>query len=286
MEMFFILFIFFSTTTAVLSLKVSDKWKLTIPANKQKEYERVDESLWNYLNSNIPEALSHTGSTSFDLHLKGVQSILRAWSCKDSVANAGLFHSIYGTEGFQGYKLPFTERKRIRQMIGIDSERLVYMFCVADRYTFDILVHKQHDLLFNNSNSNSNDEVCDLVFEIKSRIELGRFEIKFRDEAEFYDFMELTLADWLEQVEGASEKANSLFQWGIGEAYSYRRIAYSKMADILSVKRNLIKAKEMLIEVYQQESLATRSLVQDMTPSMSAAAVEAKLAYNSRFDED
>lgn len=37
----------------------------------------------------------------------------------------GLFHSIYGTEGFQGFKLPFTNRKRIRALIGARAERLV-----------------------------------------------------------------------------------------------------------------------------------------------------------------
>jgi len=288
--MLFFIFILISISTSISSLKVSDKWKLTISSNKLKEYEIIDERLWKYLNENIPEALAHTGSSSFDAHLKGVQSILRAWNCKDHVANAGLFHSIYGTEGFQGYKLPWTNRKKIRQLLGRDAERLVFIFCVADRCTFDQIVHKQHALLFNNSNNNNNNnnnnEVCELVFEIKSRIELGRFDIKFRDESEFYDFMELTLSDWLEQVEGAAEKANPLFEWAIGEAFSYRRTAFSKMADILEVKRNLKRAKEMLIEVYETENLSTRSLIQEVTPSMSAAAVEAKAAYNSRFDDD
>ena len=275
--------ILLSCWTCILSLtvSVSDKWKLTIPISKQREYQNSDDSLWQYLNDNIPEALSHTGSTSFDVHLKGVQSILRAWSCSDHVANAGLFHSIYGTEGFQGYKLPFSERKRIREMIGQKAESLVFKFCVADRFTVDEIVRKHHDVLFNN---NHNNDEC-LSFEIKSRIELGRFDIKFKDMNEWLDFIELTLADWLEQVEGAAQKANPLFEWNKGESYSYRRTAYSRMADILTIKRNLKKAKDMLNEIYEQEPEATRGMIQEITPPMSEAAKEARLAYAARIDE-
>ena len=56
------------------------------------------------------------GSITFDEHLKGVQSVLRCWGSDRALCDAGLFHSIYGTEGFQGYKLPFTRRKDIRNV--------------------------------------------------------------------------------------------------------------------------------------------------------------------------
>ena len=215
--------------------------------------------------------------------MKGVQSILRAWNCADHVANAGLFHSIYGTEGFQGYKLPFTERIRIREMIGPKAESLVYKFCTADRFTVDEIVNKQHDILFNSNNKdNDKDNKECLSYIIKARIELGRFDIKFKDEDEWFDFIELTLADWLEQVEGAAEKANPLFEWNIGEAWSYRRTAYHKMADILQVKRNLKEVKEMYADVYKQEPEKTRHLIQILTPPMSDAAKEARLAYAAR----
>ena len=37
----------------------------------------------------------------------------------------------------------------------------------------------------------------------RSRDELGRFLIPLQNDEEWLDFLELTLADWLEQVEGA-----------------------------------------------------------------------------------
>ena len=89
--------------------------------------------------------------------------------------------------------------------------------------------------------------------------------------------MALSLADWLEQVEGASEKSNPLFEWSKGEAWSYRRLAYSKMADILVKRRGLIIARDTLNAIYDVEPEATRHLHQPITiigGGDSVAAVE------------
>ena len=44
--------------------------------------------------------------------------MLRAWGADEYLCNAGLFHSIYGTEGFQGFKLPLAHRGEIAELIG------------------------------------------------------------------------------------------------------------------------------------------------------------------------
>ena len=95
------------------------------------------------------------------------------------------------------------------------------------------------------------------------------------------DFLELTLADWLEQVEGAADKENPLFQWNKGEAWSYRRVAYKQMAALLSTERKKSVYVDMYDEIYAQEGEATLSLVQSRTPPMSAAAREAREAIES-----
>ena len=48
------------------------------------------------------------------------------------------------------------------------------------------------------------------VYTFRSRPELGRFQIILTKE-EWLDYLELSLANWLEQVEGAATKANPLF---------------------------------------------------------------------------
>jgi hypothetical protein len=210
--------------------------------------------------------MDHTGSAAFDEHLKGVQAVLRYWGAPTYLTSAGLFHSIYGTEGFQGFSLPLSERKAIQELIGEKAEAICFHFCMIDRSTFDDTVFAWDGRV---------DEK--VVFHMKARPELGRFNIAMsRDE--WLDFVELTLADWLEQVEGAATKRSSLFKWNIGEAYAYRRLAYRKMSEILSVERAPRLAtipKDMLAAVMATESPSTRHLVQARTPPMSNATAHA-----------
>ena len=112
------------------------------------------------------------------------------------------------------------------------------------------------------------------TYTFTARPELGRFTITLTKE-EWVDFIELTLADWLEQVQGASEKPSHLFLWKIGEAYAYRRSAYAKMAQILIKERRERLEKKVMAamgDVYGTESEETRHLVQERTPPMSEAA--------------
>ena len=44
-----------------------------------------------------------------------------------------MFHSIYGTERFQGFTLPLERRPEVRNLIGERAERLAYLNCAMDR---------------------------------------------------------------------------------------------------------------------------------------------------------
>jgi hypothetical protein len=268
-----------------------ERWRLPPPKTSPMviaEWEKKDNALHHFLAKSIPEALAHTGAASFDHHLKGVQAILRNWGASEDIATAGLFHSIYGTEGFQGFKLPFTRRKEMSELIGQRSEKLVWIFCVVDRLSVDELVEKHLKLV---SDDLRVVKTPGIQFQCISRVELGRFPINFKDESEWLDFVELTLADWLEQVEGAAEKQNDLYGWAVGEAWSYRRVAYHQMADLLVATRGqrMERAKQMVEEVYGMEPQRTRSLHQRVTPPMNDAAKEAREAWASAlitFDEE
>jgi hypothetical protein len=210
--------------------------------------------------------LDHTGSSAFDEHLKGVQAVLRYWGSPSYVIKAGLFHSIYGTEGFQGFSLPLSERAAIQHLIGTKAERLSFWFCMVDRSTLDATVFDWREPLDPST-----------ILKLRARPELGRFDMLLSKD-EWLDFVELTLADWLEQVEGAATKPSDLFLWKMGEAYAYRRLAYRKMSDILSVERSERLSeipKQMLDAVMATESPETRQLVQPRTPPMADAAAHA-----------
>ena len=232
-----------------------------------KEWKTADDALWKYVNQKVPAVLEHTGSAAFDEHLKGVQAVLRYWNSPVHLTNAGLFHSIYGTEGFQGFSIPLSERSAIQELIGDKAEKLAFVFCMVDRSTVDDTVFdwKEEDAASNNTT---------IIYNLRSRPELGRFKISLTKE-EWLDFLELSLADWLEQVEGAATKPSSFFVWKAGEAYAYRRLAYRKMNEILSVeKRERLgsKPRETLEAIMSTEAPETRHLVQARTPPVSDAA--------------
>ena len=155
---------------------------------------------------------------------------------------------------------------------------------MADRLTVDKLVETHYQRYCVASNAKSQqaaDQEVDL--QIKSRIELGAITIKFADEREWLDFVELTLADWLEQCEGAAERRNDLYGWAIGEAYSYRRDAFRMMAALLPARvgDRLARARQMHEEVFATEPDATRGLHMPVTPPISTAAREAYEALAS-----
>ncbi|WP_437658919.1 DUF6817 domain-containing protein [Sorangium sp. So ce1182] len=70
-------------------------------------------------------------------HLRGLSAILRDWGCAPWLCDAGLFHSVYGTAGFDEAVCSFDDRDEIRASIGPDAERVVFLFC---RITADSLL--------------------------------------------------------------------------------------------------------------------------------------------------
>lgn len=74
---------------------------------------------------------------SLEAHLKGTESILKSWGADETLRVAGLFHAAYGTAGFDEKMVSLTQRQDIAQIIGIEAEALVYLYCSCDRdYVF------------------------------------------------------------------------------------------------------------------------------------------------------
>ena len=109
-----------------------------VPQQQREAWAQRDVGLHAEMRKRVPAALAHNGEESFDDHLVGVQSVLRAWGAPEHITDAALFHSIYGTEGFQGFSLPLSQRKDIADLIGARAERLAWIFCMVDRLS---LIH-------------------------------------------------------------------------------------------------------------------------------------------------
>mmetsp|Transcript_10477 Transcript_10477/g.17741 ORF Transcript_10477/g.17741 Transcript_10477/m.17741 type:complete len:312 (+) Transcript_10477:60-995(+) len=291
-----------TSSRVMASTDVSHRWRTEghALASKNPEYASRDKKLHSMLKATIPEALEHTGTAAFDEHLTSLQAVMRSWVPGDEeMSDAALFHSIYGTEGFGGYALPWSERPAIRSLIGTRAERYAWLFCVMDRTTFDgsVLGVEDPEALARlplpvDPHAALPLTACAATLSkpgdprrltgFRARPELGGFPLELRDEGEWLDMATLTLADFLEQVEGAASKENKNYDWPVGGAWGYRRHLYQALAHILQEERGLDKALEMYKAVYGQEPLENRSLhLTSRTPPLTDAAKTAFAARES-----
>ena len=97
-----------------------------------KDYKR----LTNFLVEMGVEDIPHT-EKSYLGHLIAVYRLLESQGYGQDVCRAGMFHSIYGTEKFQGFTLPLDRRDEVRTLIGDRAEHLAYLNCAMDRASFD-----------------------------------------------------------------------------------------------------------------------------------------------------
>jgi hypothetical protein len=154
------------------------------------------------------EQIAHT-QKNYLAHLISVYRLMQAAGCDEDLCRAGLFHSIYGTERFQGFKLPLERRAELVELIGSRAERLAYWNCLMDRGSLDELLAQPAD-----KNTGQEQE----PFLLRNR-ESGEDMPLTRRELD--DLCRVHLFDWLEQA------PRSRFGW------DYRRQAYRQMAERL-----------------------------------------------------
>ena len=156
------------------------------------DFKRLTHFLVGIGIENIP----HT-EKSYLGHLIAVDRLLESQGYPQDVCRAGMFHSIYGTERFQGFKLSLDRRDEIRALIGDRAEHLAYLNCAMDRASFDRALDQAAE-----------------PYRIIDRI-TGQEIALARDD--FDDLCRVHLADWLEQVPRS-------------RGWDYRRASYRRMA--------------------------------------------------------
>ncbi len=145
------------------------------------------------------EQVPHTHKTYLG-HLVAVQRLLETQGCSQDVCRAGLLHSLYGTERFQGFTLPLERRAEVRALAGDRAERLAYLNCAMDRASFDRVLDQAAE-----------------PYTIRDRITGETVSLSRED---FDDLGRVHLFDWLEQVPRSGE-------------WDYRRAAYRRLAERL-----------------------------------------------------
>jgi hypothetical protein len=165
----------------------------------QPNYKQLTEFLVSLGIEQVP----HTEKTYLG-HLVNVYRLMEKEGCSEELCRAGMFHSIYGTQQFQGFKLPLERREELRELIGTRAEKLAYLNCAMQRETFD------EAALGNGETYRFIDRIT------REPVELPR--------ADFDDLCRVHLVDWLEQI------PRSRYGW------DYRRAAYRRMAERLGPK--------------------------------------------------
>ncbi|MEM7536546.1 MAG: DUF6817 domain-containing protein [Chloroflexota bacterium] len=157
------------------------------------------KTLTNYFIEIGAEDIAHTEKT-YLAHAIGVYNDMRVWTDDPAMAEAALFHSIYGTQQFQGFKLPLERRDELKSMIGERAEKLAFLNCFMLRETLDAQLTQQKE-----------------TYTIANRETMEPIELT---KEEYDDLVCLHLCDLLEQVERSS-------------AWDMRRSAYRQMAERL-----------------------------------------------------
>ncbi len=150
---------------------------------------------------------SHSNQTLRD-HLIGTAEKLQSWSCPEHLILAGLCHSIYGTESFKPVAISRDHREHVAQIIGKDSERLVYLFCCHEK-----------DSLWENLQRKSKFSLLDRFTQQTISMDLNTLK----------DMITLTLGNWLEQRPRVDKKWWCLRQKEFKQSVSYLpNIAYQE----------------------------------------------------------
>ena len=155
--------------------------------------------LIDFLNGLGAAQVPHT-HTTYLAHVVAVYRLMESRGCSHEACLAGMFHSIYGTQRFQGFKLPLSRRPEVRDLIGERAERLAYVNCAMDRASFDRAREQDAE-----------------PYRVLDRLTGEEVPLSRED---FDDLCRVHLYDWLEQVPRSRE-------WG------YRRAAYRHLAERL-----------------------------------------------------
>jgi hypothetical protein len=79
--------------------------------------------------------LEHDSHVPFLSHLIGTRRLLGTWDAREALCDAGLFHSVYGTEYFQPDRSP--DRDEVVAVIGAEAERVAWLWCAISRDSID-----------------------------------------------------------------------------------------------------------------------------------------------------
>lgn len=102
------------------------KRKFKFQQRREAMQRRIDE-LCQWLHERGASRQAHSGRVLLD-HLRGTWGILHAAGQRAAACEAGLFHSVYGTNVFKAVTVPHGDRMAVQALIGTEAEALAWAF--------------------------------------------------------------------------------------------------------------------------------------------------------------
>jgi hypothetical protein len=137
-----------------------------------------------FLRRHGAQELGH-GARTLLRHLTGTEGLLRQWEARTALCDAGLFHSVYGTESFKGALIPADLRPTVATLIGDDAERIAWLFGALQKESLYAMLDQEEDFTVSHRQTGNAMAVTT---------------------GEYRDLCELTVANWLEQRPGVPEE--------------------------------------------------------------------------------
>lgn len=111
-------------------------------------------------------------------HLLGTRDLLEGWGAPPAVYDAGLFHSVYGTDSRPEALISLDLRGGVQEVIGVEAEEIAYCFGAIRQATLYSNLEKVERFTWNDRFS-------------------GKW--RFLSEQRLRELCDLTVANWLEQ---------------------------------------------------------------------------------------
>lgn len=121
-------------------------------------------------------------------HLKGTADLLKAWGNREALCNAGLYHAVYGTDGYDQSLVGLAMRPQVASLIGAEAEEITYLYGACDRNAFYPRIGTTSQLIYSNRFTRKSFEIrysalkdlCELV--LANELEIARNSESFRKE--------------------------------------------------------------------------------------------------------
>jgi len=121
-------------------------------------------------------------------HLNGTAELLKAWGNRNALCTAGLYHAVYGTDGYEASLIDHTMRQQVADLIGAEAEEITYLYGACDRDAFYPRIGTASQLNYSDRFTRKSFEIshpalkdlCELI--LANELEIASHSESFRQE--------------------------------------------------------------------------------------------------------